>query len=339
MIHGHGDDYQGELKANFSSNVWADGDNPALKQHLSEQLHVIDRYPEPYAASLRECIAAKSGLATNELLVTNGSVETFYLIAQAFQGALSLIKTPTFSEYADACRLYSHRMLTNTQHDLFDTIVAQSPNLVWICNPNNPDGYCYSIETLRSYLRAFPQTIFIIDQAYAGFTHAKCFDLNEIHHYPNLLIVESLTKRYAIPGLRLGYVVGNEELIARIAGCQQPWTVNAMAIEAGHFLLDGYIDSFDLAAWITESAWLQAEIDAIPDLEVVASNLPYFLVRLHAGKAADLKQYLVSKQLLIRDASNFDGLQGEWIRICALRREQNSLLLDELKRWSQFITV
>ncbi len=333
MIHGHGDDYQGELKANFSSNVWADGDNVALKQHLSEQLHLIDRYPEPYATSLRECIAAKSAIATNELLVTNGSVEAFYLIAQAFQGALSLIKTPTFSEYADACRLFSHRMLTSTDHDLFDTIAAHSPNIVWICNPNNPDGYCYSIETLRSYLRAFPQ------KAYAGFTHAKCFDLNEIHHYPNLLMVESLTKRYAIPGLRLGYVVGNEELIARLADCQQPWTVNALAIAAGHFLLDGYTDSFDLAAWITESAWLQAEIDAIPHLEVVASNLPYFLVRLQAGKAADLKQYLVSKQLLIRDASNFDGLQGEWIRICALRRELNMLLINELKRWSQFITV
>lgn len=337
MINGHGDDIQTELIANFSSNVWFAADNTALHQHLSTLIASISRYPEADAQSLKTVLATKNSVETNQILVCNGSTEAFYLIANAFSGKKSLILTPTFSEYADACRIHHHAVSQSNRSSLRENIENQKPDLVWICNPNNPDGSCYSRPELTKLLIDYPQISFVIDQAYIDFTTIETNLISEIIQFSNLIVVQSLTKRYAIPGLRLGYIISNQSKIEHIEQYKMPWSVNSLAIEAGKYILDSKNDGFNLEAWLEDSSTFQQKINNLDNFKTIGSQTPYFLVKLRTGNASALKSYLLKRKILVRDATNFEGLEGEYIRICSLSTELNNLLLSNLMLWNQSI--
>jgi threonine-phosphate decarboxylase len=337
MINGHGDDIQTELIANFSSNVWYGADNTALYEHLSALLPAISRYPEADAYSLKVTLAAKNTVNASQILVCNGSTEAFYLIANAFSGKKSLIVTPTFSEYADACRIHRHTVYQCSHQSLQKEIESQKPHLVWICNPNNPDGYCYTQIELTQLLTAYPQITFVIDQAYMEFSTIDTNMIPNIQQCSNLIVVQSLTKRYAIPGLRLGYILSGQSTIKHIEKYKMPWSVNTLAIEAGKYVLEMPDNHFKLEAWLKESDMLQQKINNLSNFSVIKSHTPYFLVKLNSGTASGLKSFLLKEQILVRDATNFEGLQGEYIRICALSTDLNNLLLSNLKIWSRSI--
>jgi len=337
MINGHGDDIQTELIANFSSNVWYGADNTALYQHLSAMLPNVSRYPEADAHSLKVTLAAKNTVDASQILVCNGSTEAFYLIANAFSGKKSLIVTPTFAEYADACRIHLHTVYQSSRHNFQEQIESQKPHLVWICNPNNPDGYCYTQTELTQLLTTYPQITFVIDQAYMEFSTIDTNMIPNIQQFNNLIVVQSLTKRYAIPGLRLGYIVSGQSTIKHIEQYKMPWSVNALAIEAGKYVLEMPDNHFKLEVWLKESDTLQQQINSLDNFKVTKSHTPYFLVKLNSGTASGLKSFLLKEQILVRDATNFKGLQGEYIRICALSTELNNLLLSNLKIWSRSI--
>jgi threonine-phosphate decarboxylase len=338
MINGHGDEYVGELEANFSSNVWYGADNSALCKHLYSQMYTIERYPDTEASSLKQLLAENNHIKTNQLLICNGSTEAFYLIANAFSGSKSSIVTPTFSEYADACRMHNHNVRLTNRTDLNTHIKIVKPDLVWICNPNNPDGNCFETTEIIQLLTNYPDSIFVIDQAYIHFTQREICVVNEIHKYPNLIIVQSLTKRHAIPGLRLGYLIASETIITRISQFRMPWSVNSLAIEAGKFILKNKKDGFQLHNWLCECEILRNKIDSFDCFKSIPSETPYFLVKLNKGKASDLNTFLLSHKILVRQATNFEGLEGEHIRICTLSREKNDLLINKLKQWSRSVT-
>ena len=183
MINGHGDEIKTELKANFSSNIWYGADNTALYQHLSASLPSTSRYPEADARSLKVALATKNDVETNQIIVCNGSTEAFYLIANAFSGKKSLIDAPTFAEYADACSIHNHTVNQVIRENLKDQIEELKPDLIWICNPNNPDGYCYSTVELNQLLANYPQISFVIDQAYIEFASLKINLISEIQQF------------------------------------------------------------------------------------------------------------------------------------------------------------
>lgn len=336
MINGHGDDIQTELIANFSSNVWYNANNSALYEHLRLFLPSISHYPEVASASLKHILAQKYILKENQFVVCNGSTEAFYLIAHTFSGKKSLIVTPTFSEYSDACRIHNHTVYLTKRFFLLSEIERINPNLVWICNPNNPDGFFYTRAELKRLLTDYPHTIFVIDQAYIEFIKTDQCLLSDITSFDNLIVVQSMTKRYAIPGLRLGYIVSSPTIADDIATRTMPWSVNTLAIEAGKYIFE-LKDNFNIDEWLNESIQFQQQIGYINGFEVTKSETPFFLIKLKFGKASELKQYLLNEKILIRDASNFEGLNGEYIRVCTLFPKINDLLLQKLKIWSQFI--
>lgn len=338
MINGHGDEYMGELVANFSSNVWYGADNSALYKHLYSQMYTIERYPDTEAGSLKQLLAQKNQVATNQLLICNGSTEAFYLIANTFSGSQSLIVSPTFSEYADACRMYNHSVRHTDCRNLNSDIKTAKPDLVWICNPNNPDGHCFEATEIKQLLSNFPDSIFVIDQAYIHFTQQQVCMVNEIENHSNVIVIQSLTKRYTIPGLRLGYLMASETIITRMSQFRMPWSVNSLAIEAGKFILENDNDEFHLAGWLCECKILRNKIDSFECFNIVPSQTPYFLVKLNNGKASDLKAFLLKHKILVRQATNFEGLEGEYIRICTLSKEKNELLINKLNQWNLSIT-
>lgn len=331
MLNGHGDDayqYDRPIRSNFSSNVYNRADLSGLKEHLATCLDSIITYPHPEAASLQQQIAKHHDVLPENICVTNGSAEAIYLMAQLFRGKRSGIWVPTFSEYKDACAIHCHQTTTIQKLDDLSRF-----ELVWLCNPNNPTGRVCSKDFLAERIHRYPDVLFVIDQAYEWFTKIPVFSPKEALAFPNLIQLHSMTKQHAIPGLRLGFVVGQEEWIQQLRMQRMPWSVNTLAIAAGHYLL-AHTPAQDLDVCLQEKEHLAELLRSIGQVDVLPSDTHFMLVRLRAGKACDLKHFLANGYgLLIRDASNFEGLDDSYIRIAAQARSENELLVDAIREW------
>ncbi|MDR0349139.1 MAG: pyridoxal phosphate-dependent class II aminotransferase [Tannerella sp.] len=332
MLNGHGDDmyrYDRKIVSNFSSNVYNQGDLSGLKSFLKEQLDSISSYPHPEAGSLQHKIASKNAISPANVCVTNGSTESVYLIAQTFRHKRSGILMPAFSEYADACRIHNHQTAYIRRLEKL-----QPFDIIWLCNPNNPTGEVYDKAHLTAQVNRSPKVLFVIDQAYGSFTEKPLFSPDESAAMPNMIILHSLTKQYAIPGLRLGYMTAHKNWISRLRMQRMPWSVNSLAIAAGHYLLDNRENAPDLTAYLTEKDRLCKALQTNRELEVFPSDTHFMLIRLCRGKAADLKAFLVNEYgILIRDASNFYGLNDSFIRIAAQTFAENQVLIHAVKTW------
>jgi threonine-phosphate decarboxylase len=336
MLAGHGDDILHNVKINFSSNVWYGANNRLLEDHLAGQMQVVRRYPEAAAGSLQHHIAGYHKVKNNEILVTNGATEAIYLIAQAFSGQHATIIVPTFAEYEDACEQNRLKLQFLPEYSVHKDCRFEK-GLVFLCNPNNPTGKEFPHSLIKSLAENNPDTIFVIDEAYADYTLTDNSVLPIIRKYPNLIIIRSLTKPFCIPGLRLGYLVGNEPVVKRIRIYKMPWSVNALAIEAGHFIFD-HINEYQLSVkdWLDEALWLATEIGKIPGFQSFPANTPYFLCTSKYEHATHLKQYLLDEHgILIRAASNFRALTINHFRVCTQPREENNKLLEALWIWTK----
>lgn len=333
MIKGHGDDLHNypQVKANFSSNVCTNGPHESLVNHLQNTLVTLEHYPEPCAESLTIHIAECHRLSADQVLVCNGATEAFYLLANQYRGQKSLIFTPSFSEYEDACKSANH-VITYVKNSLYETANYTDADLVWLCNPNNPDAFCYDYEILTNIINAHPDTLFVIDEAYIEFTSEVKSYLSEFASLLNVVVIRSMTKRYAIPALRLGYMVAQSAVIKAIETHLMPWRLNTLAIEAGKFVLSAdYADDFDSKKALASCQALQNDINAIDGLEVVPSDATFFLVK-STLPSAELKQRLIQDYgLLIRDASNFRGLTDYHFRVAVQTSLDNKLLVQALK--------
>lgn len=334
MINGHGDDifsYPG-IRHNFSSNIVCRRDLDALYKYLNNCMPSVSSYPEPDASSLASAWAASMGISADNLCVTNGATEAIYLIAQVYRESNSQIPVPTFSEYADACRLNRHRI---TEVYSESGLKPAPRSLVWICNPNNPTGKVWNHAWLTEMIEANPACIFIIDQSYAPYTLEKVVDIKWAVEQPNVLLLHSMTKQFGVPGLRIGGVSGNSKLIRQLSLFRMPWSVNALAIEAGKFLLANRdLYRFDAKALIAERERVAAEFAKTGLIEVWPSDSNMLLSRLRMGKASALKDFLAAgKGLLIRDASNFTGLDEGCFRIAVQGQEADNLLIEGIKEW------
>lgn len=338
MINGHGDDsfsYEREIVSNFSSNTYYGIDLSGLKTYLFHRLGVISSYPEPEPRSLEALLAKIYDLQVDEVCVTNGATEAIYLIAQAFAGCRSGIRMPTFSEYADACRMHGHRISSLYDLEQCDDTLQ----LIWLCNPNNPTGEVHDKEKLSKLIMQHPQVCFVIDQSYEDFTFQPLFTAVEAVAFPNVILLHSMTKRFSIPGLRLGYITASADFLANIKAQRMPWSVNALAIEAGSYLLQHDTEhAMDISAYLTETARLAAALSSLGCLDVWPTHTHYMLVRLRIGKAAALKDYLANEHgILIRDASNFEGLNDGFFRIAAQTPEENDALVRAIEQWLEVI--
>lgn len=335
MIHGHGDDLYrsgAEVKANFSTNVWYEADTEPLCRFLSERMSGIFHYPEPDAGSFRRAAAEYHGVQPANILAGNGATELFYIVAHAFAGGTTLLPVPSFTEYEDACNLYDHNVQFLTDTDIHS--LPADANLMFICNPNNPNGRIWTTDEIRILLDRYPDMVLVIDESFIHFAPGASTAIPLLSEYTNLLIIRSMTKCYAIPGLRLGYMLGDEALIEFIAGFGQPWSVNALAIEAGKYLFrHGESSLPDAARLLRRQQQFSRRVAAIPGFRPLPSQTSFFLTETDYD-STDLKHRLLeSHGILIRDASNFRGLNNHYFRVNTLTDEKNALLIDALKAY------
>lgn len=332
MIAGHGDDryqYGVRIRADFSSNVPAGVDHRGLHAFLRERLSVIGRYPEPEPYTLERELAERHAVDSASVLVTNGATEAIYLIAHLRAGVRSEIVQPTFAEYADAGRLYGHRI--ETVRDPW----RPTAEMLWCCNPNNPTGTTLDAGRLLATVDAHPATLFVVDQSYAAFTPKPTITPAEAVRRPNLILIHSMTKHYAVPGLRLGYLTAHPDLCEQLRRLRMPWSVNALAIEAGRYLLQHGAPAPPLHELLGEAAKFAQALRETAGYDPMPSDTHFLTVELRrGGTAAALKRWLVEQHgLLIRDASNFEGLTERHFRVAMQLSKDNNLLINALQQW------
>lgn len=337
MIRGHGDDLHAypDIKHNFSSNVYAQADHGTLVQYLQERMpDVLGSYPEPEPYTLQRELAEAMGRSPEEVIVTNGATEAIYLIAQATRGRRSAFVEPTFSEYRDACQLMGHicleRPLAPCYRDLEQYAQGEAmPEVVWLCSPNNPTGQLFEQEA--EWVERYPDTLFVIDRSYEYFCRKP---LSPELSRPNVIYIHSLTKRYRIPGLRLGYITASSRLAERVRRERQPWSVNALAIEAGLWIVRAHFPE----TISRPELWIEADrlcraIQTLEAWEVYPSDTHFMLVRA-PYVAAELKAWLArERKILIRDASNFATLSPEHLRLSTQSPGANDELIAALRAY------
>ena len=322
MIEGHGDDiyHYGALRCNFSSNISPLIDTSELRKHLAERLEVINHYPEPSAHSLEELLANEYHIQPEEVLVTSGATDAIYLIAQTLRDAGTFaVKRPTFSEYADACRMYGYQE------------TPKGGAVRWLCNPNNPTGEVYSIEKI-SFL-AHRHHWLVIDQSYEDCTYGKMLSPREAIDMQNVIQIHSMTKRFAIPGLRLGYITAPASVISRLRANYRPWAVNALAIEAGLWLIthQNPNEKYMMEDLLAETQFVVRKLRGIFGIHVYPTQTNFMLCSIRQASAAELKTYLLENhQFLIREASNFDGLKDCHFRIATQQPDFNDELIKAI---------
>ena len=332
MINGHGDDiyqYSG-IRCNFSSNISPLIDTSPLLRHLAERLTLINHYPEPDAYSLEVLIAAKHGISPNEVLVTSGATDAIYLIAQTLKEEKSFaVKHPTFSEYADACRMFGYEE------------APKAGAVRWLCNPNNPTGELRTTDTIKVLSRRHHWLI--IDQSYEDYTWEPLLSAQTAIDMQNVIVIHSMTKRFAIPGLRLGYIIAPPAVIDRLRANYRPWAVNALAIEAGHWLLEDEGEHHsseapyyreEMKLLLAQAKYLQERLRGIFGIHVYPSSTNFMLCSIRQSTAAELKEYLLAQHgFLIRDASNFEGLSACHFRIATQLPEFNDELVEAIRTY------
>jgi threonine-phosphate decarboxylase len=369
MLFGHGDNgylHNQELLADFSSNVWYGGEPAGLKEHLFQRWKLINRYPEVVAESLTERVSRHHGLSPENILINSGTTESIYLIAQAFKSKKTSIALPSFSEYEDACRMHEHSLQflqwteveewakglatgyrdgseDRNEGEITDCLTIRhepalpawlNTDLLWIANPNNPTGAV--LPALEALIRRHPQIIFIVDEAFIEFTESIESSIPLLHELPNLVVLRSLTKAFAIPGLRLGYIAAEEGIISRLRAFKLPWSVNALALEAGNFIFDQYTRiRLPLASLLRDKAVFSQQVQEI-GIKIQPSHTHFFLCETIQGDAGELQNFLLNKfRLLIRNAGNFRGLGSKHFRLATLAPDKNQLLVNALKAWKE----
>ena len=298
MIFGHGNDsylYGDRIKMDFSSNLPGFANLGGLEAHLATRLSTIKSYPEPEARELEELLAEELGIQPNSIMVTAGAIEAIYLIAQLYRGWASVIPQPTFSEYEDACKIHGHLV---SYYDNDDMEVLPDKRIYWLCNPNNPTGNVM-LKTLMSHvIREQRNYIFVVDQSYEDYTLKSMLQPREMQDCYNLILIHSMTKKYCIPGLRLGYITASPIIIDRLR-------------QIRHEMLSD-----------------------IPRLMLMDSDTNFMLAHIEHSNAKKLKQWLIEKHgILIRDASNFHGLDHHCFRVSGQTPEQNEALVEAIKEY------
>ena len=286
------------------------------------------------------------GVTLDDIYLGNGASDLISLATNALldEGDELLIPMPDYPLWTATTSLsggtpvhYLCDEENGWQPDLDDIRAKITPRTrgIVIINPNNPTGEVRDKKYLTELIAKHPRVCFVIDQSYEYFTLKELFTAQEAAGFSNVILLHSMTKRYAIPGLRLGYVTAHPGLIGRLRTNRMPWSVNQLAIEAGLYLLsEGIPAGLSMKDYLAECARLKSSLEAIGGLEVWPTDTHFMLVCLRFGKAAALKEYLAREEgILIRDASNFEGLDERFFRIATQTPEENDELVGAIAKW------
>ncbi|HDP70686.1 MAG TPA: threonine-phosphate decarboxylase [Actinobacteria bacterium] len=332
----------------FSSNINPYGPPLTVINYLNQiKIEDIADYPDIRCADLRCLLAKKIAVNTDNLLVTNGSSEAIFLLANHFLPGRALIIIPTFCEYEVAIasvggKIKRLRLKKEENFNLSpDAAIAllERVDMIFLCNPNNPTGNLHSRDALVRLLEeARRKDVFlVVDEAFMDFVSAKeDFTLKSlVSDFNNLAVLGSLTKFYSLAGLRVGYVVSNEILISKLSNRVPVWNVNAIAQKATVLALkDGDFERTALEKNVKAKEKLIISLNKTSCLKVYPSEANFLLVEIKRD-GFNLEEFcssLLSYGFYIRSCASFDGLSENFVRIAIRSEKENSNLVEAIEK-------
>ena len=346
----------------FSSNINPYGPPASVVEAVQNEISrsFLARYPDSRSQRLREKIGAYHGLPPDAVLVGNGTADLIWLLAHAYgNNSQAAILSPTFSEYADGVIMagghpnylvlpgwqrISRRRFAPAGTTLAQTrqaLQSAAPWLVFICNPNNPTGEYLSPGELRYLWEGAPNALWVIDEAYAEFTEdpwsaAQWVMAGRNGHSgrargPGCVVLRSMTKDFALGGLRLGYLLAAPSIVERLQQVQPPWSVNGVAQLAGLVALDEMNWREETTARLRKDVWELQEGLRACGYAPLPTTVSYFL--LPVGDAKSMRERLVAERMFVRDCTSF-GLPDH-IRIAARPPDENARFLDAMNRFAR----
>jgi len=228
----------------FSANLNPLGPPEWLRPLVSSILASVVHYPDPDYTELALAAARRYGCSTDELIAGNGSSEILYLLPRALNKPRAIIMAPSYVDYATAVKgagLACEPFLVKESEGFVPKLSGlesqlTGDELVFLCNPNNPTGLIFNSQELRSIARRHPSSVFIVDEAFADFVDR--IDSLVTDRPENVVVLLSLTKIFAIPGLRLGCAIADPQIIDAMRQIQPPWSVSTLAQEVGRVALN-----------------------------------------------------------------------------------------------------
>ena len=322
VARAHGWDWRDVL--DFSANINPLGPSPLVRPAICGAIDRIVHYPEREPARLRMALAKAWNLDENQILLGNGATELIFFIARIFRSAQATLAQPVFSEFQRA--FPDHRAA-----NLTDSATWPREGLLVLTRPANPTGWTLPLGILRDYLASSNAAV-LVDESFLEFCGMPSAAVL-IEQYTRLMILRSLTKFYALPGIRVGALVGDRSAVREWNEQREPWQVNVLAEEAA---LAAVGDSEHAARSLMfveiERQWLLDQLRSIPGAEPWPTDANFVYVRLDYTAAA-LTEHLLRHRILIRNCAGWPGATGEAVRVAVRRREESERLLHA---WREF---
>ncbi|MDI3311731.1 MAG: threonine-phosphate decarboxylase CobD [Thermoanaerobacterium sp.] len=326
----------------FSSNINPLGFPECIRDSID--IAALTKYPDINYTQLKRSISRYVGLKNENIIVGNGAAELIYLFVRAFSLKRPLIPSPAFLEYERAVTLSGGNPLYYQipEEDGYvidvDKIVNcfKEVDSVIIGNPNNPTGKGIKSDEMMIIIKeAYKRNIpVMVDEAFIEFINDfQQYESTQFaKDYDDLFVIRAATKFFGLPGLRLGYGFGSENLIKRLEAYKEPWTVNAFADAVGRKIFDDVKFMENTRKYIREEiAYLTNELKKIDELVVFDTLTNFMLLKLKHWHVGDLKEELLKRGILIRDASNFRYLDNRYFRVAVKSHDDNVKLVEAIK--------
>ncbi|MCC3145473.1 threonine-phosphate decarboxylase CobD [Halanaerobium sp. Z-7514] len=343
--------FETEELIDFSANINFLGPPDIILEEIKNNVSGIKNYPEANAKRIKKLIANRHQLSSAKVTVGSGASELIYQIAKVLQPKKVLVIEPTFSEYELAAKSMGSEIKRfnlkkeNNFKIKTDELIAELSediDLLFICNPNNPTAALLDLNEIKKILAAAADKdiLLILDEAFIDFLPAAedYTALRLLNKYTNLIIMRSLTKLFALPGLRLGYTLAAENISCDLEKKRDPWSVNYFAQLAAEII---FSDSEEIKKYLKtsldkiskERSYLYSKLNSINTLEVYRPTANFIFIDIsRAGiTSRELQKKLLDSKIMIRNCNSFTGLEDDYIRLAVKSRKDNDLLIAHLQ--------
>ena len=326
----------------FSANINPLGMPENVKQDIKNNLNLLEKYPDINYLELKESIAEFENVDIHNIILGNGAADVIYNVIRAIEPKKVLTLAPTFSEYEEAVNSVNGKTVFYTLSEKNDFNVKEEIieclnediDILVICNPNNPTGTLIEKKLMKKITqKAKEYNIFVlVDESFLDFIGPDNCMISYIKEFNNLVIIKSLTKFFAIPGIRIGYgILENQKIIDKVEKISPAWNINTIADIAtkGSLKDKAYIKN-TIEYVNAEKTYLYKKMQNIEGIKVFKPSVNYIFFK--SEFKLDLKLELIKYNILIRDCSNYKGLENGYYRIAVKTHEENKIIIKYLKK-------